>query len=484
MIEEVVKIHDKFSLEIKLGFIARKKQLVSDFLMNIWIFIPNSLDINRSTYSKSDFYRDLKSNIRLITPVFLLQDIVNGENSPFIQFENSIRKLASNPSRSNSEIYEFQIKMFLSILKSALREHVEHIQKNKIAEDNTHLVNEYIEHTKKIVETYRNLRKHINVPTISKERLDYYLFGDEFMSNLIEHHTFKLVSGIEKNGSNEFLVTKLLLLISQEIEYKKSKGYPIVEKDNPQKNRDLVFKLGLLKKYAESELFLTAKKKKDGIMVEQLYLSIAAGLSMIFATIVAFSFQQKYGNYTIPLFFALVISYMLKDRIKELGRYYFAHKLSHYYFDYKIKITLNKLLIGWSKEAMDFVETSKVPKEVMKLLNRSPIEEVNNRISNEQIILFKKFIRLRRSNLDKSIQYSTQGMNEIVRINLSNFTQKMDDPKVPLYALDDRDVFKVLEGEKVYSIDFIMQMHNRNQTEFHRYRVLLNRDGIKEVERL
>ena len=37
---------------------------------------------------------------------------------------------------------------------------------------------------------------------------------------------------------------------------------------------------------------------------------------MIFATGIAFAFQQKYGNFTIPLFVALVISYMLKDRIK------------------------------------------------------------------------------------------------------------------------------------------------------------------------
>ena len=65
MIEELVKIHDKFSVEIKLGFNARRKQEVNDFSVNTWIFIPNSLDINRTTYLKTDFYRDLKSNIRL-----------------------------------------------------------------------------------------------------------------------------------------------------------------------------------------------------------------------------------------------------------------------------------------------------------------------------------------------------------------------------------------------------------------------------------
>jgi len=485
MIEEVVKIHDKFSLEIKLGFVARKKQKISDFLMNIWIFIPNSLDVNQSTYSKTDFYRDIKSNIRLITPVYLLRDIANGTNTPFILLEKSFQKLASGPSRSNSSEYEFHIKMFLSILKSALREEVEHILKNDIAEDNSYLIFEYADNILKIAETYRNLRRIINVPTISKEQLDYYLFGDEFMSNLIEQHTFKLLKHIEKQATSEYKIQqeKLLFIINQEINYKKNKGYPVVEKESIDNNRELLFKMGMLKKYAENELYLNANKKKNGLLIEQVYLSIAAGISMIFATAIAFSFQQKYGNFTMPFFVALVISYMLKDRIKELGRFYFAHKLSRHYFDHKTNISINNLPIGWSKEAMDFIANEKVPKEVLKYRNRSPIIEANNRNNNEQIILYKKLVRLKRRNLDKSIQYSTTGMNEIIRLNFSYFTLKMDNPNVPLFSLDENNSIIEIGGEKIYSMNLILQMKNEEQIEFRRYRVLLNRDGIRGIER-
>ena len=94
MIEELVKIHDKFSVEIKLGFNARRKQKISDFAVNTWIFIPNSLDINRMTYQKSDFYRDLKSNIRLITPSYLLRDIADNDKEPFVLMEKSFQDMA------------------------------------------------------------------------------------------------------------------------------------------------------------------------------------------------------------------------------------------------------------------------------------------------------------------------------------------------------------------------------------------------------
>ena len=83
MIEENVKIHDNFSAEFKVGFMAEEPDKVSDFALNLWMFIPNGLDINRFTYSKTNFYRDLKSNIRQITPVWKLESLCDGEKSPY-----------------------------------------------------------------------------------------------------------------------------------------------------------------------------------------------------------------------------------------------------------------------------------------------------------------------------------------------------------------------------------------------------------------
>lgn len=485
MIEESVKIHDKFSLEIKLGFNARKKQKVSDFILNTWLFIPNSLDINPLTYEKKDFYRDLKSNIRLITPVYLLRDIAGNKNSPFSNLEKSFECLASNPSRSNTVNYEYHIKMFLSILKSALRDDIDHIIRNDIVDDKLFLLNSYIENVEIITTKYRNLRRIINVSTITKELFNFYHFGDEFMSNVIEQHTFKLLSNLEKGKPKDFvsLKKKLLHVIHSEIEYKREKGFPVVEKKEANRNRELIFRLGLLKKFAENELFLTANKKKDGVLVEQLYYSIAAGISMVFATAIAFSFQIKYGNFTMPFFVALVVSYMLKDRIKDLGRYYFAYKLGRRYFDHKTKISLKEKEVGWSKEAMDFISEEKVPVEVIKIRNRSAILEANNRSFSERIILYRKLVRIFRPKLDESIQYSTSGINDIIRFNISNFITKMDNPDFPLFITDDDEV-KVIKGERAYYLNLIMQMKNEEQLIYKRYRIVLNREGIIDIERL
>ena len=484
MVEESVKVHDKFSIEIKLGFNARKKHKTSQFAVNMWLFIPNSLDINPLTYGKKDFYRDLKSNIRLTTPVYLLRDIASGMNSPFLLLEESIRRLASNPSRTNTADYVYHIKMFLSILKSALRNEIEHIKSNTIKEDKFFLINEFAISINQITERYRSLRRIINASTISKELLNFYLFGDEFMSNIIEQHAFSLIESFKKNKNKSITLAKegVLQIIRCETEYKKGMGYPIVEKDEKIKTRELVFRLGLLKKFAENELFLTANKKRDGILVEQMYYSVAAGISMIFATAIAFSFQLKYGNYTIPLFVALVISYMLKDRIKELSRYYFAHKLGKRYFDHKTKINLKETTIGWSKEAMDFIADDKIPDEVLKIRDRSAILEANNRSFSEKIILYRKLVKIFRSHLDSNTQYNTTGINDIIRFNISSYVTKMDDPEFPLFIADENDNISIINGERIYYLNLVMQLNYEQQTDYKRYRVALNRKGILDIE--
>ncbi len=485
MIEEFVKIHDKFSFEVKLSFFARKKIKISEFAVNTWFYVPNSLDVNPSNYEKKDFYHDLKSNIRLITPVYLLRDVINGGNSPLALLEKAMLQMASNPTRTNINAYEYHIKIFVSIIKSAVRDETTHILHNNISEDKDFLIENFIDNIEKILKAYRDLRRLINVPTVQKELMNYYFFGDEFMSNVIEQHAFRLLRRIKCSDESENAPScwQLKDLISKERNYKIQKNYLITSKEQSENNRELVHRANLLKRYAENVLFLSARKKKEGVLKEQIYYSLAAGFSMIFATAIAFSFQMKYGSFTMPFFVALVVSYMLKDRIKDLGRYYFAHKLGRSYFDYKTIINLNDNNIGWSKEAIDFISEDKIPAEVARVRNRSAILEADNRNNNEKIILYRKLVRIDRKKLDLCSTYPLGGMNEIIRFNIFNFTQKMDNPEVPLYFLDEKGDPVIINAEKIYYLNVIMQFRYEEQLEYKRYRLIVNRDGIKDIEK-
>lgn len=487
MIEKNVKIHDKFSLELKFGYSTRRKVKENLFEVNTWIFIPNSLDINRQTYSKTDFYKDLKTNIRLITPEFLLRDMADRKKSPFIHLEDSFNALAASPTRGNTREYEHQIKMFSSILKSSLRDHREHIIRNIETEDRDYLISNYLRSSRDILANYRSLRHIIAVPTVSGELFSLYLLGDEFISNLIEQHTFLLADEIRKLFPELSRQTGPMLvdLIRGENDYRKSKGFPVAECRGEEEIRELIYRRGVLKKLFESQLFLATRKKKDGFIAEQLIYSIAAGFAMIFATGIAFVFQQKYGNFTIPLFLALVVSYMLKDRIKELTRYYFAGKLKKIFFDHKTSISVTpEKSVGWCKESFDFVSAEKVPADILRKRSKSLALEAQSARGWEKVVLYRKLMKLDRPSLDGIFTHFTiTGVNDIIRFNVSNFIHNMDNPEIPFKTLTDNG-YEELDGQKVYYLTFVIDLKYDGENQLTLYRVTFNRSGILKVDSL
>jgi hypothetical protein len=487
MIEKNVKIHDKFSLELKFGYSTRRKVKENLFEVNTWIFIPNSLDINRQTYSKTDFYKDLKTNIRLITPEFLLRDIADRKKSPFIYLEDSFNTLAASPTRGNAREYEHQIKMFSSILKSSLRDHREHIVRNIETEDRDYLISNYLQSSRNILANYRSLRHIIAVPTVTKELFSLYMLGDEFISNLIEQHTFLLADEIRKLFPEISRQTgpMLMELIRGENEYRKSKGFPVAESRAEEEIRQLIYRRGALKKLFESQLFLATRKKKDGFIAEQLIYSIAAGFAMIFATGIAFAFQQKYGNFTIPLFVALVVSYMLKDRLKELTRYYFAGKLKKIFFDHKTRISVPpEKKVGWCKESFDFVSSEKLPPDILRKRSKYLALEAQSVRGWEKVVLYRKLMKLDRPSLDGIFTcYTITGVNDIIRFNVSNFIHNMDNPEIPFRTLTG-DGYEELDGQKVYYLTFVIDLKYDGENQLTLYRVTFNRSGILKIDSL
>ncbi len=308
---------------------------------------------------------------------------------------------------------------------------------------------------------------------------EFFVVGTDF--NLTQNF-FRCHDLIRAHGQKLFISGALLAIVNKEITYKKEKGFLVVEEGVNRNNQELVFHLGMLKKYAESNLYLDVKKGKDGVWVEQILFSLAAGLSMIFATVIAFSFQHKYGTFTMPMFVALIVSYMLKDRIKELSRYYFAHKFNKRYFDHKIKISTGKSEIGWIKESMDFISEKNVPIDILKKRDRSSILEANNRVGSERIIRYQTLMQLNREHIDSNIEYPAAGVNEIFKLNISLFIQKMDNAEFPLYYPESDTGYKIVHGEKIYYLNLILQAKNREQWDLKRYRIVFNRNGIQNIE--
>lgn len=487
MIDTEVKVHDNFSLEFKIGFITDKNsEDINDFKINTWIFFPNSLDINRTTYTKDDFYRDVKNNIRLITPVYSLTDILKAGRGPFPRLQKAIDDLVIDPENDiKTESYSYQVKMLVCIVKSALRRHVQLIAETVDDEERTEsYITSFVSDIRNISLQYREMWDELLKPGITDRQREYFLFGDDFLSNIIEQYTFQIMRLLKGKPIFEEVRSPLHKLVEDEIQHRKRRGFRLLNEKDEMHNSLVIAQRNILKKFVESDLFLQVVRKKDGALAQQFYYSIAAGIAMVFATVISFFATQRFGNFTTDLFIILVFSYMFKDRIKEMMRYYFSSKLGKKYFDTKLNLSIRKQEIGWVKEAFDYIEEEKLPEEIRKMRARTSLVEAENEIYDEKIVLYRKWVSLSKKDIEKYKEYRLSGINDITQFNLLNYTRKMDNPLIPLYISNEESGFTSIKGNKVYSLYFILQCKSAEDEYFRRYRILFNRNGIADVSEL
>ena len=486
MISIQAKQHDNFSVEFKFGYNCIEDGVKDKFSVNAWIFVPNSLDINPENYGKKQFYRDIKSNIRLITPVYLLRDIAQDTSLPLVSLKKSLQNVVSNPSTSSLNAYEYHLKMFAAIFKSALRDHVTHLTSIRSLDSAEYLVDDYVNSSQLVLNKFRALYQIIDVPTVTDRTRSFFRMSDEFMSHIVVLRTTRMLTALETTGSSQNLSQirqKFIDLIQEERKYMAIMGYETLNGDS-EHDRQLVFHHGMLKKYVESELYIRLDKKKDGVAVEQLYYSIAAGVAMIFATGVAWQTQVKYGNITWPLFIALVVSYMLKDRIKDLLRYYFAHKLGDKYFDKKATIAIGDKKVGVIKEGFDFISRSKTPDVVMNMREKASFVEDESHIFEEKILLYRKHVEISDSALAQIDAYPMKGVNEIIRLHLNRFTHKMDNPEVPIYSFDAEGNMVTSSVQKIYYVNVVFQLQHEGEAEYHHFRITMTRNGVQAIDKI
>ena len=486
MISIHAKKHDDYSVEFKFGFNCIDETIKDRFSVNAWIFVPKSLDITPENYGKDQFYRDIKSNVRLITPTYLMRDIAQGSSLPMTSLKSALEKVVTNPKKEDIEAYQYHLKMFVAIFKSALRDQSSQLRHAPSLEAASGMVADYVRDTGAVLASFRSLYHIIGSPAVPENVRTYFRLCDEFMSDAVEMRTLRIVKALGARGKDDICseIRKVFMkLIEDEHQYKIANGYGVLTDDN-MANRQLVHHHGMLKKFIESELYIDLKKRRDGVAIEQLYYSIAAGLAMIFATGVAWYTQVKYGNITWPLFVVLVVSYMLKDRIKDLLRYYFAHRLGNKYFDKKADINIGTNLVGKIKEGFDFISSSRTPENVMKLREKASAVEDESHIFEEKILLYRKNIIIDAVTLAKNASYPMSGINEIMRLHLTRFTHKMDNPSVPVDSFDDKGNVFAVDVQKVYYIHIVFQLKHDDDTAYRQFRIAMTRKGILSIDQL
>jgi hypothetical protein len=298
---------------------------------------------------------------------------------------------------------------------------------------------------------------------------------------------FQIVETYLKKGDRIDYKQKLSDLVKVETDHRKSRGYPSVLREGDD-NEAYTFRASVLKKYASSVLYLSTATRREGVELEHILFAIAAGLSMVFATVVAFYFQERYGQLTFPFFIALVVGYMFKDRIKELGRHLFSQYLQNNLYDRRtiIRTQDGQHKLGILREKVTFVPEKEIPKAILRARNRDQITELDNEGQGETVICYAKDIVLftaafREVFIDVP---EITGINDIIRYDVRAYLKKMAEP-VQARGYLEAGQLKTLPCHKVYHLNLISRYRSMKPEKgklYKRLRLILNREGIKRVE--
>jgi hypothetical protein len=485
MLDSSVRIHHKFQIEIKSHYRLQRDEKQTEYAFDVYLFVPNSLDLNSENYPKYLFYRDLQTYIRFETPTVLLKNIACGEKSPFRNLEASFHGLAAEVDPDSLLEYENQIKMFCCMFRKSLREHIEFLSKKTDPTDMEHLVAQFISNTREILAKYRELRGIITIPTINEQTFCIYALIDEYASLLVEEYSYELLERLKRQdwAHNAGYTKELLGLVRAEVDYRKAKWYPsIAAKEGD--NEGLIYRRKVLKDYTQSVLLLNTQMRPEGKVTQQLIFSASAGLAMVWATAIALYAQYKFGIFTMAFFVTLVVSYIFKDRIKELVRDYLSSKILRSFFDQKVSICSGseRQKVGSSRESFSFVDDDAVDKEAMRVRHRDKIARIGDYSVGEKIILYRKKITLFSKSFEQVYRnFPLKGVSDISRFNVARLTRKMVNPKSPLFALDNGGYQRVT-GRRVYHVNFVIRYSFQDEEHYRRIRVVMDRSGIKRLE--
>jgi len=440
-VDEIVRVRDRYQFEIKLVYRVPQDSQAARYDIDAYFFVPPGLGITRDNYTRSDFYDDLQAYVRLRTPSHGLDELVFGAVSPLSRLTATALRLRGDGDELSR--FEHELKIFCCTLSATLGEHVEAVRESADPERRRALVDAFCAGAGRLSSRYRDLREVLESRLPPRSALEAYRFGDEWISLLIEDRAYDVLTEALGDAFTEAVEARVLELVRAEVAHRRAQGYPSIP-DEAADNEQLLYRYSVLKRYVQSVLLLNARKNPSGRLLQ----------------------RGAFG--------------LLKETLRRrLPR----HALAPGLYDHKAFIFSSpRDILGSSRESVDFIDNGRAPEEVLRARNRDHMTEIEDHLVGEQVVRYRKTVALDVVQMRAVYgDVELEGLNDIVRFNVAELVRRAGRPRKTLYALADGSYRKV-KADRVYHLNVVLS-HGSGMPEIgRRYRVVLNRRGIKRID--
>lgn len=458
MLIDAIKQHGKKQIEVKQKIRITDKTKKLKYRVDTFFIFPGALQITENNFKKEEFKHNLKCYLSL------------SEQSPSLSgLRNELSELRLSPGQEE-ESDDFYRRFCLKY-KTALQESSRSLMENQ--ELSVEETEAFLQTVNKLLEEFRKIKS-------SQENSDHLV---QLLDKLDEYLT--VVTAFCLRDLSEVCIGEprnKILSFWQEVEKYRASRFPVESIEGENKESAFLMRWSFLKKFVQSSLFLDIRYKQGAPLLTHSIYGSAAALSMLFATVVAFFYQDRYGSLSRNLFFALVIAYIFKDRLKEIVRDWLSNVIFRRWIpDRRLFIFLGKKKVGCAKENFDFVSLNELPisnkdilQEDARLLSDCFRQSKLTPYACDSIFRYSREITLSASEFPDEAC-----LIDIIRFNISEFLHNLGATSEGLPFFCDNG--KSPKGEKLYNIYLFRSFCVGEKSDSEVIRVTVNAKAVRRI---
>lgn len=458
MLIDAIKQHGKKQIEVKQKIRITDKTKKLKYRVDTFFIFPGALQITENNFKKEEFKHNLKCYLSL------------SEQSPSLSgLRNELSELRLSPGQEE-ESDDFYRRFCLKY-KTALQESSRSLMENQ--ELSVEETEAFLQTVNKLLEEFRKIKS-------SQENSDHLV---QLLDKLDEYLT--VVTAFCLRDLSEVCIGEprnKILSFWQEVEKYRASRFPVESIEGESKESAFLMRWSFLKKFVQSSLFLDIRYKQGASLLTHSIYGSAAALSMLFATVVAFFYQDRYGSLSRNLFFALVIAYISKDRFKEIVRDWLSNVIFRRWIpDRRLFIFLGKKKVGCAKENFDFVSLNELPisnkdilQEDARLLSDCFRQSKLTPYACDSIFRYSREITLSASEFPDEAC-----LIDIIRFNISEFLHNLGATSEGLPFFCDNG--KSPKGEKLYNIYLFRSFCVGEKSDSEVIRVTVNAKAVRRI---
>lgn len=501
--------HDANQLELRLGYEVQGAQGKEAYVAEIYLFLPMSLGVTRSTYTQTRFYEDTSAFVRLRTPRVALTALGDaGQPSPwFDRVRDALGPVLAGRHVGSGTVVR-GLKLLGCVYRGALRTRAAALagrfdgfleldlearvsRAEALASD----LALFPAQVAAALEQLRAMGHRCEQTAVPREISDAWRAVDELAAIVAEDALTSLVERVDAHadmpGAEALVATRdpLADAAVAQYHYRRGRGFEsYIEPD--MENEQFPYRRALLTRIVSSVLFLDVRHPESGRVTTNLVGAIAASLAMLFAVLCTIWATQRFDVASAAFILTAVGSYAVKDRIKEWGKRVLGRRAARFVPDRLIEICDKSTgaVLGTCAETVSIFDAHQAPAAVSELRHADHPEKVAAEGRPETVIRYTKQMALMADALGDALGDS-RAVNDIVRFNLGHLRARMDAPyEAHRYVSPETGELLTALCARVYHVNLVLRLtRGRGRsaaTDWERMRVVLDQRGIKRVEQV